>query len=121
MRALRRIVRIRWIALLGSLMACGDHDQFRADVFLCEEAARHVGDCCGGNVPTLHCDYAYDPAPIELWCDPECKQSTETFPDLSIAASRCVMHLACDEIAQNGICQGDADGLLTSLRDEGCE
>lgn len=120
----------RWWARacpLGSLLAvafclmpgCDDHDAFRADVLMCEEAVKYLKTCCAGvqaTVWALSCRYSYEANVNESsssssssdsdcggWCG--C-QDRETLPDLSEVQSRCLLAHSCEALTGAGACVG---------------
>jgi len=99
--------------LLAMATACGDQDQMRSSVVLCESAADHIKKCCGAAPPELSCKYTYD-AP-GIYCDPDCKGS-EVQPDFSEAASQCILAKGCVEITGVSACSAVPDTVRVGDR-----
>jgi hypothetical protein len=87
---------------LGS--ACGESDNMREDVILCEQAASHYLGCCGHALPGLSCKY-------ELSCLISCAHEDATTPLFDANVSRCFMDLSCDSIRSRGMCQEGRSNL----------
>jgi hypothetical protein len=93
--------------LVVLLFACDDHDEFRDDVVLCEDAVAHLTQCCGTR-PSISCHYEYladapDDAAEEDDGDPGvmggCNSRT-TRPDLSVTSSRQILATSCADLAK---------------------
>ena len=76
-------------------------DNFREDVFACEEAVSHLASCCpelnAKNVRCVHDRHRSD------GCDTYTKYRED--PAVSIKEADCVLALTCEQIRDGGICQ----------------
>jgi hypothetical protein len=106
---------IRWSRLtsyavgvfIPVLLACSrevhDHDNFREDVFQCEEAVSRLTECCPHfDHRSVTCNYAYDFVPGS--CD-QPDQSSHVDPELSPAQSDCIIHASCADLVANETCR----------------
>jgi hypothetical protein len=88
------------------LFACDgskhDHDNFREDVIMCEDAVAYLSSCCPGfNADAITCYYAYDYSPGN--CSTYATVDTVD-PALSIDESRCILARTCDTLRGDGVC-----------------
>ena len=81
----------RWLISLtlafGALSTHTASDGIREDELRCEEAKKHLADCCGADVIDIDCHY-YDGG-----CDSE-----PTPPQLSVQQALCLRDASCDEL-----------------------
>jgi hypothetical protein len=99
-----------WIPLaVGALLACGggttvDDNNFRQDVFYCEEALGVLSSCCPSFAALgIPCQYSYSFAPSNTGgCG--AGTTTEVDPALSLPESECILSTPCDELVANGVC-----------------
>jgi hypothetical protein len=94
-------------AVVGSLAsrdATGDthdHDDFRRDVILCEDAAQHLSNCCAGfQLDKLSCAFGFDQT---TGC--QTTTTTSTIPNLTIDESRCILAEDCNTLAHTNVCE----------------
>jgi hypothetical protein len=80
------------LALLGSVgfLQCG----FRRDEVECEEAVRHVADCCGVKQIAVDCTYQEG-----------CDRIPERLPDLSSEKSESLLDTSCKDLADGSVCE----------------
>jgi hypothetical protein len=89
------------------VFACGDgskhdHDEFREDVIMCEDAAAYLVTCCPGfNAAVVECKYGYDYVPGGC----ESGSTTDkTSPGLSLDESRCILGRTCEDLRAAHVC-----------------
>lgn len=89
------------------LFACGDgsthdHDNFREDVVMCEDAVAYLVSCCPSfDAHAVYCNYGYDYVPGG--CSTSATVDSIT-PALDLAESRCVLSRSCDALRAAGVC-----------------
>ena len=90
----RRVSNYAIGAVAGVLLACSWGDQYREDVFYCEESVALLTECCRGFEPGLiQCHYSppeyffYNDERITIW------------PAFDVVESRCILDKTCDELA----------------------
>lgn len=93
-------------AVVVLLLACTfdtskhDHDEFREDVVLCEEAVSYLTSCCDRfDAHAIACRYHYDST--ESGCSTSIDAES---PALSLDESRCIVGRSCAALRANGIC-----------------
>ena len=90
-------------AVIALLLGCApsiDDNQFREDVFLCEEAVARLSKCCPGfNADAVACVY-YDYVSHDA-CGSHRQHSD---PALTIAESLCIHDVSCEAIVDRDIC-----------------
>jgi hypothetical protein len=78
-----------------------DTNNFRPDVFACEDAVSQLASCCPGFDPTaircVHLDYT----------DGGCDESTsyQESPTFDEAEASCIVHMSCAALVSNGVCE----------------
>ncbi len=79
-----------------------DHDDFREDVVMCEDAVAYLTSCCPSFDPhVLACNYSYDYTPGSC----NSGATTESVsPALSVAESGCILSRSCNTIRASGVC-----------------
>lgn len=80
--------------------AADDTDNFREDVFACEEAVAYLGACCPDFVPaTARCVFDHHE-------DHGCDESTRYAenPAVSLDEAHCVLAKDCDSLRAAGVC-----------------
>lgn len=99
--------------LVCTILACDDHDEFRKDVALCEEAVARLEACCPHGAPAIRCHYLYEPNSVPPSDDEEhdcggpgcgCNSDRLVVPDLDEDASTCILQRSCDALA--AACEG---------------
>lgn len=90
MARLRRLASL-WLALAAALVL-GGGSVFESGL-KCEEAVKHLVDCCPGLRAHL------------FNCSTDC-----TAPRFSIPASECILSLSCDDVTERGLCIIDSPG-----------
>jgi hypothetical protein len=85
-------------------LACSS---FREDEFLCENAVSHLQGCCPGlDASRVVCSYS----------DQGCFFGDQTYPELDLAQSGCILSNSCEALRANGVCDRAA-----ALPDQGLE
>ena len=79
-------------AALLSLMLLGGAEGVDKSELECEEAVKHLIDCCPSDAPAKLVD-----CQVGRGCD-------SRPPDLSSARSTCLMNASCDDLYQSGAC-----------------
>ena len=86
----------RWLISLtlafAALSTLTAESGIRKDELRCEEAKKHIADCCG----TVYADYL-DCHYYEGGCD-----SSPTYPALSLEQSECISSSSCEDLQQLG-------------------
>ncbi len=88
------------IARGASASTQNDTNNFRPDVFACEEAVSQLASCCPGFNPKaircVHLDYE----------DTGCDTATSYYetPAIDQIESACILHMSCDQLVANGVC-----------------
>lgn len=81
----------RWLIsltlALGALSTLTASDGIREDELRCEEAKKHLMDCCGASFVDVDCHY------YAGGCD-----EAPTPPQLDVQAATCIRDASCDEI-----------------------
>jgi hypothetical protein len=81
--------------------ASSDSDNLRPDVLACEEAVKHLVDCCEGfNPKAVTCTYYKDE---NVDCD--YTETTVTTPTYGEDVSACIVALDCNSLRTTGVCQ----------------
>jgi hypothetical protein len=108
----RRVpVGIVFAFLVTVVFACDDHDEFREDVVLCEEAVSYLVSCCGhGAIPTISCHYRYDANVPQSAPSNDSSEYDDgggggcndklVVPDLTIAQSKEILATSCAGLAK---------------------
>lgn len=104
MMFVRRVVVLTLACFATSVIATGargdthDHDNFREDAILCEEAIAHVMECCPRFDPsTVSCYHFFDST------TEGCHTTTSSGePALTVAESRCILSLDCHRLEAAG-------------------
>jgi hypothetical protein len=98
-------------ALVGGVLACNwgsgeqtnnDDNDFRPDVFYCEDALARLAKCCPGFIATeVACTYFNDST------SDGCGSTTsnEQDPAFSTDESQCILQEACGMLVTSGVCQ----------------
>jgi hypothetical protein len=108
MTSLRRSSAYAISVVVVLLFACGDgskhdHDNFREDVIMCEDAVSYLVSCCPGfNAHAVHCNYGYDYTPGGCYGTSAATDSVS--PALSLEESRCILGRPCNAIVAAGVC-----------------
>jgi hypothetical protein len=98
---------------IAFLLACNDHDEFREDVILCEEAVAYLRSCCpAGRAPSIECHYSYDANVTDTSSSSSSSSSSdsgddggggchdrEITPDLDVDSSRAILSRRCVDLA----------------------
>jgi hypothetical protein len=90
--------------LIPAVLACSsdrsDHNNFREDVFQCEEAVSHLSACCPEfDHRSVACKYDYTGS-----CDSG-MEPMPTLPELSLEQSNCIMHTSCADLVAHETCR----------------
>lgn len=95
-----------WLVLaIGVVLACGrsseDDNQFREDVFECEEARARLDNCCGPGVANaVVCEY-YDFRGSDGCGN---LSASHKDPALTVEDSECVRATTCESLVAQGVC-----------------
>jgi hypothetical protein len=94
--ARRRIPRwlLSMTLAVGSLSMLTAENGIREDELRCEEAKKHLIDCCGA-ASVDHLDCTYTPG-----CD------NTDYPDLDAKTAVCLRDASCDALKKSGACEG---------------
>jgi hypothetical protein len=85
----------------GAVEREDDTDNFREDVFACEEAVAHLASCCPDFIATnARCVYDHHSTD---GCDSYTKIHED--PAISLTEAECVLDMDCGTIRQRGICE----------------
>jgi hypothetical protein len=92
--------------LIRAIFACSrevhDHDNFREDVFQCEEAVSYLAECCPHfDRRSVKCQYGYDYVPGGCW---QGSSTTHVDPELSLQESDCILHRSCADLVATDHC-----------------
>ncbi|MBX3228927.1 MAG: hypothetical protein KIT84_41650 [Labilithrix sp.] len=78
-----------------------DDDNFRSDVFRCEEAIGRLLECCPGFVAgVVHCTYLSEES--TSGCDFSTTVTTE--PAFGVDESLCILGSTCETLRDSGVC-----------------
>jgi hypothetical protein len=87
-----RAIALATVVVLG-IVAPGC--KLRDDELSCEEAAKHLADCCPGiDVQALNCTFASN---VD-------GQGVDSYPDFSVPESQCIDGESCDTLQGSGVC-----------------
>jgi hypothetical protein len=89
------------ITLTARIATADDTDNFREDVFACEEAVAHIASCCPQFEPEqAHCVYRRERTG-------SCGVYTEIEedPGVALAEADCLLELDCGALRERGICE----------------
>lgn len=110
------IVLITLSARVAAASEESESDDFRQDVFACEEAVAHLTSCCAGLSATeVRCVYRRD-------VTGSCGYYThhEEDPGITPREAECLLAIDCDGIRERGICERarDVQSRTSSWTDE---
>src|SRR5262249_34558314 len=89
----RKSLRRRWLRLIGVVAMCVPATQcLRNDEVDCEEAVKHMIDCCPG----------FDRGVVQCVYNDVCGVS---YPDLTPDESTCILDASCNALVNDGICK----------------
>ncbi len=82
----------------GALSTLTAENGIRQDELRCEEAKKHLQDCCGASLPDIDCTY------VPADCD-----STPIYPQLDVNTSVCLRDASCDTLRSSGACSSPTE------------
>ncbi len=80
-----------------------DTDNFREDVFRCEEAIAHLEECCPRFTTPVACKH-YEYTSERSGCESSDRYGSSTDPGLNLDESKCIQALSCQELVSRGVC-----------------